>query len=136
MFARGSFVHQNCSNYALTNLLCGLCRFMWIIDLLVIRPSPHRGAPAPARLFTSEVLRVKECTPTLHPSIVFTLDLQLSLSRSLGVHHIKSHIMLHDHFAHLDFFYKKFIPNFMYNVVSFNKYSKHIHEIKFFILFS
>jgi len=26
MFAYGSFVHQECSNYALTNLLFGLCR--------------------------------------------------------------------------------------------------------------
>ncbi len=26
VFARGSFVHQKCSNYALTNLLFNLCR--------------------------------------------------------------------------------------------------------------
>jgi len=26
--ARGSFVHQKCSNYALTNLLFGLCKSM------------------------------------------------------------------------------------------------------------
>jgi len=26
VFARGSFMHQKCSNYALTNLLFGLCR--------------------------------------------------------------------------------------------------------------
>jgi hypothetical protein len=45
--------------------------------------------------------------------------------------------MLHDYCAHLEIkklFY--FIPNFKYNVVSFNKYSKHIHEIYFLILFS
>ncbi len=34
-------VHQKCYNYALTNSLFGLCRFMWIIDLLVTCPSPH-----------------------------------------------------------------------------------------------
>jgi hypothetical protein len=28
MFARGESVHQKCSNYALTNLLFGLCRSM------------------------------------------------------------------------------------------------------------
>ncbi len=40
VFAHGSFVHQKCSNYALTNLLFGLCTPMWIIDLLVICPNP------------------------------------------------------------------------------------------------
>ena len=29
------------SNHALTNLLFGLCMFVWIIDLLVTHPSPH-----------------------------------------------------------------------------------------------
>jgi hypothetical protein len=32
-------------NYALTNLLLGLCRLMWIIDLLVTFLSPHPKAP-------------------------------------------------------------------------------------------
>jgi len=36
----GDFVHQKCSNYALTNLLFGLCRSMWMIDLLVNLFSP------------------------------------------------------------------------------------------------
>jgi hypothetical protein len=31
----GSFVHQKCSNFVLTNLLFSLCRFMWISDPLV-----------------------------------------------------------------------------------------------------
>jgi hypothetical protein len=44
MFARASSVHQKCSNCALTNLLFGLCRFMWIIDLLVIHHNPHPKA--------------------------------------------------------------------------------------------
>jgi hypothetical protein len=38
-FVRVSFVHQKCSNSALTNLLFGLCRSAWIIELLVICPS-------------------------------------------------------------------------------------------------
>jgi hypothetical protein len=40
VFVHGLFVHQKCSNYALTNLLFNLCRSVWMIDLLVIRPSP------------------------------------------------------------------------------------------------
>ncbi len=43
-FIRGSFVHQKCSNYALTKLLFDLCKSMWIIDSLVICPSPHPRA--------------------------------------------------------------------------------------------
>jgi hypothetical protein len=41
MYACGSSVHQKCSNYALTNLLFGLCRFIWILNPLVIHFSPH-----------------------------------------------------------------------------------------------
>jgi hypothetical protein len=51
------------------------------------------------------------------------------------VRHIKSHIMLHDYFAHLEIFFFYFIPNFKYNVLIFNKYSKHIHGIKIFIIY-
>jgi hypothetical protein len=63
-------VHQKCSNYALTNLLFGLCRFVWIIDPLVTRPNPHPGAPAHPSTF--EMLRAKECTPAPYPSTFFT----------------------------------------------------------------
>ncbi len=35
MYVRGLSVHQKCSNYALTDLLFGLCRSIWIIDPLV-----------------------------------------------------------------------------------------------------
>jgi hypothetical protein len=40
MFVCDLFVQQRCSNYALTNLLFGLCISMWIIDLLITRPNP------------------------------------------------------------------------------------------------
>jgi hypothetical protein len=40
VFARGSSVHQKCFNYALTNLLFGLCKFAWMINLLITLPSP------------------------------------------------------------------------------------------------
>jgi hypothetical protein len=81
-------MHQKCLNYALINLLFGLCRFVWIVDPFVICFSPHLGAPAHPS--TLEVLRAKECTPTPYPFIVFILDLQLSLSRNLGVCHDRS----------------------------------------------
>ncbi len=58
---------------------------MGIIDLLVTLLSPYLKALA--RPSTPEVLRTKECTQTLHFSIMFTLDSHLSLLRSLGVHH-------------------------------------------------
>jgi len=48
-----------CSNYALINSLFGLCRSMWVIDLLVNLPSPHPKALA--RLSTFEVLQATEC---------------------------------------------------------------------------
>jgi hypothetical protein len=86
MFACQSFVHQKCFNYALTNLLFGLCRSMWIIDPLVKRPNPHFGTPT--HLSTPEVLRTMERTPTLYLFVIFTLDSKLNLSKSLEVCHI------------------------------------------------
>ncbi len=79
------FVHQKCSNYALTNLLFGLCRSMWVIDLLVTIPSPYPGTPA--HPFTPKLLRAREHTPIPHSFIVFTLDSHLNLLKSLGVCH-------------------------------------------------
>jgi len=83
MFTHGSFVHQKCSNYALTNLLFSLCRSMWIIDLFVTILSPYPGALAcPSTL---KVLRTREHTPTPHSFVVFTLGSHLNLLRSFGV---------------------------------------------------
>jgi hypothetical protein len=85
VLACGSSMHQRCCNYALTNLLFGLCKFVWIIDLLVTLPSPYpRAPPCPSTL---EVLRTRECTPTLHSSVMFTLDSHLSPLKSLRVCH-------------------------------------------------
>jgi hypothetical protein len=70
VFAHGSSMHQKCSNYALTNLLFGLCRSVWIIDPLVIRPSLYPEALA--CLSTPKVLRTKERTPIIYPFDVFT----------------------------------------------------------------
>jgi hypothetical protein len=71
--ARGSSEHKKCSNYALINLLFGLCKSVWIIDPLVTGPSPHPRALT--RPFTFEVLRAKEFTPIPYPFDVFILDL-------------------------------------------------------------
>jgi hypothetical protein len=62
---------KRCSNYALTNLLFSLCKSVWIIDLLVILPSPHPEALA--RPSTPKMLWTRECTPTLYLFVVFTL---------------------------------------------------------------
>jgi hypothetical protein len=45
MYAHGLSMHQKCSNYALTNLLFGLCISIWIIDPLATRLIPHLKAP-------------------------------------------------------------------------------------------
>ncbi len=83
VYVRGSFVHQECSNYALTNLLFGLCKSMWIIDLLVIHPNPHPKAPT--RLFTPELLWAKERTLTFFPSVVFTFGFKVESIKEFGV---------------------------------------------------
>jgi hypothetical protein len=73
MYAYGSFVHQKCYNYALTNLLFSLCKSIRIIDLLDTHPNPIpelQHVP-----FTSEMLQVKKSTPT--PSIfIFGLEFE------------------------------------------------------------
>jgi hypothetical protein len=78
------FIHApKMSSYALTNLLFGLYRSVWIIELLINLPSPHPEVPA--RPFTLEVLRAKERDPTLSPSTGFIFGLVMSSSKSLGV---------------------------------------------------
>jgi hypothetical protein len=45
MYVHGSYVHQKCSNYTLTNLLFDLCKLVWIIDPFVTCFNAHPGAP-------------------------------------------------------------------------------------------
>jgi hypothetical protein len=73
-----------CSNYAPTTLFFGLCRFVWVIELLVNLPKSHPRAPAHPS--TPEVQRAKECAQLLLLPLSSPLDLQLSPSRNLGVH--------------------------------------------------
>jgi hypothetical protein len=55
---------------------------MWIIDLLVICPSPHFGAPTCPS--TPKVLRTRECTLTPCPSINFTFKLAVKSIKEFG----------------------------------------------------
>ncbi len=82
VFVRGSSVHQKCFNYALTNLLFGLCRFVWVINFLVTLPSPYPGAPACPS--TPEVLQVRERAQTLYPSVVFTFRFAVESTKEFG----------------------------------------------------
>jgi len=85
MFARGSSMHKKCSNYVLTNLLFGLCKSVWVIDLLVNLPSPHYGTPTCP--FTLEMLWAEECAQLCHLPLFSPLDSQLSPSCSFEVRH-------------------------------------------------
>ncbi len=70
-FVHDSSMHQKCSNYTLTNLLIGLCRSVWIIDLLVTLPNPHPEAQACPS--TPKVLQIKEPGQIFYPFVIFTL---------------------------------------------------------------
>ncbi len=76
-------MHQKCSNYALTNLLFGLCRFVRIINPLVICLNPHLEAPA--HPFTPKVLRTTKHTPTHYPYVVYTFGLVIESITEFGV---------------------------------------------------
>jgi hypothetical protein len=69
------------SNYTLTNLLFGLCKFVWVIELLINLFSPHPGAPAHPSTF--KVLQARERTPTLHV-VVFIFGLVIMSIKELG----------------------------------------------------
>jgi hypothetical protein len=75
-----------CSNYSLTKSLFGLCRFVWVIKLLVNLPSPHPEALT--RPSTPKVQRTREPAPTPFPFVVLTFG-QLNPSKNFGVRHMK-----------------------------------------------
>ncbi len=85
LYAYGLSVHQKSSNYTLTNLLFGLFKFVWIIDSLVIHPSPHPRALTCNSTF--EVLWVNQ--PILIPfsSVIFTFKFAFVSYEEFGVHH-------------------------------------------------
>ncbi len=78
-----------CYNYALTNLLFGLCRSVWVIELLVALLSPILE-------LQHGLLPPKCCELGSTPKLLFLplcshLDSQLSPSKSLGVHQTRTH---------------------------------------------
>jgi len=80
--AHDLYVQQKCSNHALNNLF-SLCKFLWIIDSLVICPRPHFEAPAcPC---TPKLLQTKEHTQLLLLPLFSFSNVHLSISRSVGV---------------------------------------------------
>jgi hypothetical protein len=86
VYARGLSMHQKCSNYALTNLLFGLYRYVWIVDLFITHPSPHPRTPTypytPSKCYKLGSVPQLFLLPMFSP-----LDSHLSLWRSLGVCH-------------------------------------------------
>jgi hypothetical protein len=117
-FVRDSSVHQKCSNYALTNLLFGLCKSVWIIDPLVTHPSPHHEAPTPPS--TPKMLWTKECTPIFYLFDVFTFGFAVESVKELGgasqnvpnrckiievqlFKMFRSYLQLHMHLFHQDY---------------------------------
>jgi hypothetical protein len=71
-----------CSDYALINLLFGLCKSVWIIELLVNLLSPHPRAPSHPS--TPKVLRTREHALTPFPFNVFTFGLVVESIKELG----------------------------------------------------
>jgi len=74
-------MHQKCSNYALTNLLFGLCKFVWIIDLFVTCFSPHPGTLT--CLSTFKALWIRECIPTLS-FVIFMFGFTFEFYKEFG----------------------------------------------------
>ncbi len=80
------FIHApKCSNYALTNLLFGLCRSVWVIELLVNLPSPILELQH--TLLPPKCYKLGNAPQLFLLPLSSSLDLQLNPSRRLGVHH-------------------------------------------------
>jgi hypothetical protein len=75
-------MYQKCFNYVLTNLLFGLYRFRWVIELIVTHSNPHPGAPTCPS--TPKVLWAKERAPTPYLSVVFTFRLVVESTMEFG----------------------------------------------------
>jgi len=90
------FIHApKCPNYALTNLLFGFCKFVWVSELLANLPNPI--SEIPTHPSTPKVLRAKECTPTPSPSNVFTFGFIVESIKELGGASLGILIMWHSH---------------------------------------
>jgi hypothetical protein len=65
------------------SLLFGLCRSMWVIERFSFFLIPSRSSTTP---LYPKMLQMREHARTLCSFVIFISDLQLSLSRNLGVH--------------------------------------------------
>jgi hypothetical protein len=72
-------------NYALTDLLFGLCTSVWVIKCLSFFLVPSWSSNKP--LYPSKCYELRSVPPTPCSSIVVILGSHLSLSRSLGARH-------------------------------------------------
>jgi hypothetical protein len=82
VYAHELSVHQKCSNYALTNLLFGLCKSIWITDPLIILLGPHHRAPT--CLSYPEVLRTRELISIHFSSIIFICRFTFEAFKEFG----------------------------------------------------
>jgi len=72
---------SKCFDYALTNLLFGLCRSVWVSELLINLPSPI--IELQHTLLPPKCCELKS-TPNSFPSIVFTFGLAIESIKELG----------------------------------------------------
>ncbi len=77
-------------NYALTNLLFGFCRSMWVIDCLSFLLVSSRSSNTPS---TPKVLQARERFPIPYFSDVLISNSHLNLSRNLGARQLTSQIV-------------------------------------------
>jgi hypothetical protein len=96
------------SNYALTNLLFGLCEFVWVINLLVNLPSPHpKISTHPSTL---KMLWPRNVPQLLLLPLSSFLDSQLNPSKRLWVGHKQTTKSI------LNLYFKKIVVAFVFDI--------------------
>jgi hypothetical protein len=84
MYAHGSSMHQEFYNYALTNLLFGLCKPIWIVDSLVIFHSPYPRVLT-CLFYPPKCCKLENASQLFFLLLFPPLNSHLSFTRSLGV---------------------------------------------------
>jgi hypothetical protein len=77
-----------CSNYALTNLLFGLCKSKWVIELLINLSSPFQSSNTP---FYPQSVASQGVCPNSFSSYCFTFGLEVYSVKELGGASFKHH---------------------------------------------